>query len=279
VITLGHIAYANCFPVHGALLLGDVPFAGEVVHGDPRRLNRLLAAGRVQLAPCSSIEYARHSERYRVVPGLAIASRGPVRSILLASRGAPEGLGRCDVGLPTASASSTCLAEILLVRRFGAEPAFGWFDQAHEDPLERFDAALFIGDVALRRRLDEPRDLFWTDLGEAWTSWTGLPFVYALWQVHAVPALRADVAVAVRAVLRSRALGLADLDRLATRYPEPFPLGLEALSGYWRELSYALGPAEREGLLAFYAMAVELGQLETSPPLRYLREAPEPVSV
>ncbi|HEY7461450.1 MAG TPA: menaquinone biosynthesis protein [Gemmatimonadota bacterium] len=267
MLALGHIAYANCFPVHGPLLLGDVPFGGEVVTGDPGLLNRLLATGRVQVAPCSSIEYARHYPRYRLLPDLSISSRGEVRSILLTATRAPEDLGRCRVGLPTASASSACLAEILLRRRWGAEPELVWFEQLQEEPLERCDAALYIGDAALRLRRERP-DLVWTDLGSVWTEWTGLPFVYALWQVHAPPALAEDVAACARAVAESKAAGLDDLDGLARRYPDPFPLSTSELAAYWRALDYGLGAEVREGLRAFYALAVEIGRLERVPPLQ-----------
>ena len=277
VIALGHIVYANCFPVHGPLLLGDVAFDGEIVAGEPGHLNRLLATGRVQLAPCSSIEYARRYPRYRIVADLAIASQGEARSILLAARVRPEELGSCQVGLPTASASSSCLAEILLTRRFHAEPRFGGFDQLREDPLDRFDAALFIGDVALRLRRERD-DLCWTDLGYVWTSWTGLPFVYALWQVHAAPALEEDVAACARALFESRGRGLEDLEALAARYPDPFPEGLAALPEYWRGLGYELDAQAREGLLAFYELAVDIGRLEQVPRLRFLNgvSAPAP---
>jgi chorismate dehydratase len=275
MITLGHIAYANCFPVHGPLLLGDVAFAGEIVTGEPSRLNRLLAAGRVQVAPCSSIEYARHYPRYRILPDLAIASRGEARSILLASPLELERLGRCRVGFPTASASSTCLAEILLARRYEVEAEFGWFDQVDEDPFGRFDAALFIGDVALARRRERD-DLVWTDLGWVWTEWTGLPFVYALWQVHAAPGLDGDVASCALTLVDSKERGLADLDALAARYGSPCPLGRAELAGYWRGLEYGLPEDVREGLIAFYTMAVEIGQLERVPPLRFMGEIVEP---
>ena len=273
MIALGHIPYANCFPVHGGLLLGDVPFEGEVLSGEPTRLNRLLAAGRVQLAPCSSIEYARNFPRYRIVPDLAIASRGPVGSILLGSSREPERLEKCRVGLPTASATSTCLVEILLARLYRADAEFGWFDQLAEDPFERFDAALVIGDVAIRLRR-EREDLVWTDLGETWTSWTGLPFVFALWQVHAAPGLHGAVAACVASLLESRARGLADLDGLARRYPDSFPLGRDRLAEYWSGLDYGLEPDVREGLVAFYAMAAEAGQLARVPPLRFFGALP-----
>lgn len=271
MITLGHIPYANCFPVHGPLLLGDVPFDGEVVSGEPSLLNRLLATGRVQVAPCSSIEYARHHPQYRILPDLAIASAGNVRSILLAGTREPEHLHKCRVGLPTASASSTCLAEILLTKRYGVDAEFGWFDQSSEDPFDRFDAALFIGDLALDLR-QRREDLVWTDLGGAWTAWTGLPFVYALWQVHAAPELEEDVATCGRALLESKARGLEDLEGLAERYPEPFPPGRTELPDYWRGLRYDLGEDIRQGLVAFYTMAVEMGQLEAVPPLDFFGE-------
>ncbi len=277
MIALGHISYANCFPVHGPLLMGDVPFAGEIVTGDPAKLNRLLAMGRVQIAPCSSIEYARNYPRYRVLPDLAIASRGDVRSILLAGPRNPEDLGRCRVGFPTASASSSCLAEILLLRRYRALPELGSFDQLEEDPFERFDAALFIGDVALALRKERP-DLVWTDLGGAWTEWTGLPFVYALWQVHAPAALDDDVAACARALSESKAAGLADLDGLARRYSGPFPASRSGLADYWRGLEYGLDAEVREGLRKFFEMAVELGRLRAAPALQFLGEIAAPAS-
>lgn len=276
VIALGHIAYANCFPVHGPILLGDVPFDGEIVRGEPARLNRLLAAARVQVAPCSSIEYARNAGRYRVVPGLAIASRGDVRSILLASRVPPAELGTCRVALPTASASSSVLAEILLRERWSAQPETTAFDQAVDDPLATFDAALFIGDVALKRRRESPPGVHWTDLGGAWTDWTGLPFVYALWQVHAAPALDEAVAAAAAILLRARLAGLADLDALAQRYPDEFPPGRDALPGYWRSLSYTLDDESRRGLRAFFELAVRIGAAREAPPLRYLKLSASP---
>jgi chorismate dehydratase len=278
MIALGHISYANCFPIHGPLLLGDVPFGGEVVSGEPARLNRLLATGRVQVAPCSSIEYARNHPRYRVLPDLAIASRGDVRSILLGGSRDPEELGRCRVGIPTASASSTCLAEILLLRRYGAAPELGWFDQLEEDPFGRFDAALFIGDIALATRKERP-DLVWTDLGAAWTEWTGLPFVYALWQVHAPAALDEDLLACARALAESKAMGLADLEGLARRYPGSFPLSRAGLADYWRGLEYGLDAEAREGLRTFFEMAVELGRLRSAPPLQFLGEVAAPASL
>ena len=90
MLRLGHIVYSNCFPVHARLV--DAPRAGDParVEGIPSRLNALLERGEIDVAPCSSIEFARYGGRYRVLPDLVIGSRGPVRSIRLLSDRAPS---------------------------------------------------------------------------------------------------------------------------------------------------------------------------------------------
>jgi chorismate dehydratase len=274
---LSHISYANCWPVHGPLILGDVTFPGEIVPGDPGRLNRLLAAGRVQIAPCSSIEYARHAPRYRILPGFGIASRGPARSILLATRRPPAELDGCAVGLPTASASSAVLLEVLLADRDHVSPRYAWFDQVGEDPFPRHEAALFIGDVALQRRAAGETGLEWIDLGEAWTDWTGLPFVYALWQVHATSTLEGEIRRAAEALATSRAAAAGDLGALAARYPQPFPGGPHGLVEYWSELRYDLDDDDVAGLREFYRLASARNRIARAPALRYLAAA-APVS-
>ncbi|MFQ5747799.1 MAG: menaquinone biosynthesis protein, partial [Gemmatimonadota bacterium] len=183
MIRLGHIAFSNCYPIHASVLGDDRPDWLSVIGGPPNELNELLAEGRLDVAPCSSVELARHPGAYRALSGLCIGSDGPVESIILVSRAPLRELGGETVALPTASATSRLLARLLLARA-GAEPGWIDFDQGSEDPVlgGRAAAALFIGDAALRRPTD-PADLTY-DLGHEWTSWTGLPFVYALWQVR-----------------------------------------------------------------------------------------------
>src|SRR5690606_3269823 len=85
MIRLGHIEYSNCVPVH-ALLLERGAEGVELVRDIPSRLNAALARGDIDVAPCSSIEYARHADEYSILPGHAIGSAGAVQSILLESR-------------------------------------------------------------------------------------------------------------------------------------------------------------------------------------------------
>src|SRR5687768_4602767 len=128
MLRIGHIDYSNCIPVHAALL-HEPPPGVEVVHGTPAELNRALAAGQIDVAPCSSIEFALHAEEYRLLPGLVIGSNGPVKSILLEITRDFSNLSGAPVAVPTASATSVVLLRILLQIRFGVQPRFEWFDQ------------------------------------------------------------------------------------------------------------------------------------------------------
>jgi chorismate dehydratase len=268
-VRLGHITYSNCFPVHARLL--DAPRSGDprLVEGIPSHLNRLLERGEIDVSPSSSIEFARHADRYRIMPDLVIGSRGAVRSILFLSRRDPRSLDGAEVAIPSASATSVVLLRILLRLRYGVEPSFRWFDQAHEDPFASgSSAALFIGDVALRPDLhpDLPVRL---DLGEEWMEHTGLPFAFAVWQAgeHADPGALRELH---RLLLESRSYGLENLRTLADRHRERFGFPARMLAEYWGALRYQLDAEMLRGLEEFYRQAVEIGELEAVPVMRWL---------
>lgn len=268
VLRLGHIIYSNCFPVHARLL--DRPEEGDplLVQGVPSLLNGMLERGDIDVAPCSSIEYARNADRYRILPELVIGSRGPVRSILLLSDRAPTELEGCTVALPTASATSVVLLKILLRVRWGVSPSFVWFDQAREDPFARgASAALFIGDVALRAGL-HPGAAVRLDLGAEWWEETGLPFAFAVWQVGG--AEEAGLRRLYAALLESRSYGAEHRDHLAVRHAARFGLPADLLATYWEDLSYELDPSMQEGLRAFYRLAAEIGEIPAAPELRWV---------
>jgi len=267
-IRLGHIVYSNCFPVHARLL--DAPREGDprIVEGIPSHLNRLLERGVIDVAPCSSIEFARHADTYRVLPDLVIGAHGPVRSILFVSRTAPERLGTGTVALPTASATSVVLLKILLRERWAVTPEFIWFDQARDDPFAGgATAALFIGDVALRPDL-HPELALRFDLGAEWLAHTGLPFAFAVWQARDVVV---PVASRLRALLvESREYGTLNRADLARRYARRFGFEPAMLDAYWRDLRYELDSPMRDGLLAFYRMAAAIGEIPAVPELRWV---------
>lgn len=285
MLRLGHISFSNCVPIHALLLERGLPPGSsspraarvewgaldiELRFGIPSALNAELAAGTIDVAPSSSIEYARHADRYRLLPALAIGSTGPVGSILLESDRAPEALDGQEVALPTASATSVVLLRLLLERRLGIRPRYRWFEQSDgADPVrEGAAAALWIGDVALRRGERSARAFL--DLGAAWSEWTGLPFAYAVWQTSAGPAKDEELRMLHGALLESRAYFEANLEELARRYAPRHGLEPRRLARYWRTLEYALDERLEQGLLHFFRLAAELGEAPAVPALRWV---------
>ena len=267
-LRLGHITYSNCFPVHARVIDCGAPEGVEVVEGVPSHLNGLLERGEIDVAPSSSIEYARHADRYRILPDLVIGSRGPVRSILFLSRRHPSELAAATVAMPTASATSVVLLKILLEKRWGVKPRTVWFDQARDDPFAGgAEAALFIGDVALRGDL-HPHLPFRYDLGAEWWEETGLPFAFAVWQ--AAGGSSAQLRALHRALVESRAWGLAERTRLAAKYAAHFGFAPEFLDAYWAGLSFDLDGAMVEGLRTYYRLAAEIGEIPAAPELRWV---------
>jgi chorismate dehydratase len=273
MLTLGHIDYSNCLPVH-AQLLEATPGDLRIMQGSPGELNRALALGTIDVAPCSSIEYARHADRYRVFPGLVIGSRGPVGSIRLESTRPLEQLGRCSVAVPTASASSVVLLRILLERRYRSSADLEWFTQeSGEDPITQgAAAALWIGDQALQRPIHAGRRVY--DLGQQWTAWTGLPFAFALWQTCLGPERDDELRVLAARLHESLRASLARPHDLAARFARRFGLPPDQLADYWTGLHYTLDDAVLRGLLHFYQLARELGEIATVPVLRWLSTGP-----
>ena len=259
MIRLGHIEYSNCFPLHAGLLECAVPDV-EIVPGTPSALNRALAAGEIDIAPASSIEYARHAGRYRVLPDFVIGSRGPVHSILLESICPIEELVNARVAIPTASATSVVLLKILLRLKYNVSTRFEWFTQ--EDGYDPFQsgaaAALWIGDIALRRSFTAARLIY--DLGSEWTEWTKLPFAFALWQTTVSPDREHELEPLIASFDESRARFRDHHAELAAHYATAFGVLPQRLARYWKTLRYDFDAEMEAGLLHFYRLAAALGE-------------------
>ena len=103
MLKLGHIVYSNCFPPHAGIVTKQTAFPFTLVEGVPTELNRLLYEGGVDVSPSSSIEYAVNPGRYLLLPGLSIAARKNVMSIILQSRVPLDELDKKIVALTTAA--------------------------------------------------------------------------------------------------------------------------------------------------------------------------------
>ena len=121
---IGRIPYINCYPVYGAIDRGIVTLDAELVDGVPTDLNRRMGAGELDISVVSAVEYARDSERYLLLPDLAISCDGPVRSVMLFSRRPAAELGSRSVIVSRSSMTSVALLELLFENVWHARPRF-----------------------------------------------------------------------------------------------------------------------------------------------------------
>lgn len=254
-VRLGVVSYLNAMPlVQG--LEGDPRFT--LVRDVPSRVAEMLHAGEVDLGMIPSVEYVAGD--YAIVPGVAIASRGPVRSVNLYHPRPLADIRR--VALDGSSRTSVALAKILLRERLGRDPEYVTLRPPVEAMLAAADAALVIGDPALYFQGHVQR----VDLGEEWTARTGLPFVFAFW---AGPPGVVDPAGVARLQQALRA-GQAAFTQIAAQYNGlGAGRGPESEAYLRRNIVYDLGEAELGGLREFYRRAHALGLIDRVPELRF----------
>jgi chorismate dehydratase len=262
MIRLGAVSYLNTRPlVHGleesslARRSGDAAKAARfTIRFDvPARCAELLHANEVDLGLIPSIEYAGHD--YRIVPGVSIASDGPVASVAIFSKVPREDIR--SIALDTSSRTSVALLRVLCARWFDIEPRLISMPPDFGRMLAECDAALVIGDNALFAD-HEALGLEKVDLGEEWIGMTGLPFVYAFWAGRPGVVNAGDIA----ALQAARDKGLTATAAIGRELFADSPDKAARADLYLREnVKYALGEPEIAGLQRFYGLAAEVGVL------------------
>ncbi len=274
VLRIGEIRYSNCTPIYQTLKGRFDCSRYEFVPGDPAELNALLARGEIDVSSSSSIEYARHWREYLVIPGVSVSSNGKVGSILLFSKRPIEGLGGEKVAVSKASATSVVLLKALFKARCGIQANLVPRRPELSCMLDGCEAALLIGDEALRERKapGDARGLHVYDLGQMWRELTGLPFVFALWMVREDSAARLKGLVRgfARDLIAAKFLAARSYRKIAEEAPEVSWMGVHGLVSYWNLMSYDLGGEHLMGLKEFFGMAHGLGEAGERPEIRFL---------
>ncbi len=262
---VGHIQFLNCLPIYWGLMRSGALLDFDLHKDTPDQLNAALVAGDLDVGPISLVEYLRHADKLLLLPDLAVGSDGPVLSVNLVSTKPLAEVRK--VALGSTSRTGVLLAQMLLAERYGVEPEFFRCPPDLTEMLLEADAAVVIGDVALRALYEAPaRGLTVTDLGQAWREWSGLPMVFAVWAVRREfaethPGQVKDVH---EAFLRSRDLCLDELDEAAEAAARWETFDAATLASYFRALDFSLGERQIEGVREFAARAAAAGQ---APPL------------
>jgi predicted solute-binding protein len=250
---VGSVPYLNARPlIYG---LGD-----RVSLCVPSKLADGMARGEYDAGLVPIAEVLRH-DRYDLVDGIAIASKGAVYSVFLTHRVPVSSITR--VAVDTASRTSAWLVRVILKFGYGAEPEF--YPLSGSAKLGDHEAMMLIGDVAIEYRLRDGEYPV-MDLGEEWLRLTGLPFVYAAW------ALQRDTGASRQGLVaelhRAKREGLARLEEVVQSSEEATPVfRREYLTRY---VQFDLGGAEKAALRKFQEYLKKMGLVERCHDLRYV---------
>ncbi len=244
------VSYLNTTPLVWGMLHGPQRDLFELEFAIPAVCADRLASRAADIGIVPSFELTRQD--LEIIPGTGIACHGPVRSILLiSSRPAAE---IRTLAADSSSRTSVELARVILARKFGAHPEIVRQAPNLDAMLQAADAALIIGDPALR--IDPARLPYHAyDLGAEWVEMTGLPMVFAVWAAR--PGLAtAELAQTFR---DSCTYGRERLDAIVASEAPRREFAPELVREYLtRHIVHELSARDYEGMELFLSYAREL---------------------
>ena len=285
-IRISGVQYLNTAPLVWGFTHGPLAGKYDLSFTLPSQCAEQLARGEADVAIIPAIECQRIPGLV-VLPGMAIASKHAVRSLLIVSRAPIEEVQR--LALDTSSRTTAAMVRLIAAgwwARRGARIGFSSAAPDLETMLTECDAALIIGDPALRlaERHDAGEQLlvgkktrfFLYDVISEWRAWTGCPGVLALWAARrdvVTPELVADFAA-------SKEYGLEHIPEIAANAAATLGLPQAHLEDYLREnIDYSLDDENRAGLELFFEKAAEAGIVPLNQPLEYAGVALPPYVV
>jgi len=232
----------------------------------PARSAELLLQDRVDAALVPVIAY-QMIDGVRLIPDVCVGARARVRSVCLVTKGVDLKDVR-TVSLDTSSRTSVALTKIIFREFLGFEPEWKVSRPDIDAMLTDSDAALLIGDPALRlsadSRLQTPDSgLKYYDLAELWKHHTGLGFVFAMWMTR-----REKVAIDFAS---ARDEGIAHIDEIIANYETDIHLGRDEMRQYLSEnISYSIDDSMKKGMELYFNLAAQHGLIERSRELQFL---------
>ncbi|MFF8314135.1 menaquinone biosynthetic enzyme MqnA/MqnD family protein [Streptomyces lydicus] len=252
---VGHIQFLNCLPLYWGLARTGTLLDLDLSKDTPEKLSEQLVRGELDIAPVTLVEFLRAADDLVAFPDLAVGCDGPVMSCVIVSQKPLDQLDGARVALGSTSRTSVRLAQLLLAEKIGVRPEYYTCPPDLGLMMQEADAAVLIGDAALRANLhDGPRlGLEVHDLGQMWKEWTGLPFVFAVWAARRDYLEREPRVVRKvhEAFLASRDLSLEEVSKVAEQAARWETFDEPVLERYFTTLDFRFGADQLRGVTEF----------------------------
>ena len=292
------VQYLNTAPLVYGFTHGPLRGKYELSFTVPSQCAEALRTGAADVAIIPAIEYQRivsGGVDLAVLSDLAIASKERVRSLLLVSK-TPIAKAK-SVALDRSSRSTQALVKILCARHWGIAPEFTEAEPELASMLREHDAALLIGDVALRIAIAAERKLAhvprseWVtsadeiglagaekvyiyDVVKEWWHLTELPAVLAVWAGRAevvTPEVAADF-------LSSRDFGVEHIPEICAEAAASMELPENELRLYLeKNINYTLDAENLRGLERFWMWSSSQGLIGPMAPVTIAAGPKSPV--
>jgi chorismate dehydratase len=265
ILKFGLHDFLNAQPLLIPLREKEQQLGVTIVTGSPADLAAQLKSEELDLAMIPSIEYLKDPEKYRLLPGIAVASRGPVGTVLFVSHVPLKEVQ--SVALDARSRTSATLLQVLFGETFPGNVFLETVDPDPEKMLKEHDAALIIGDPAFRLRSNFPNLEFY-DLSEQWFEQTGNTFVHAVVAVRNGIELDQEFLVTVQG---AKEKGMSQIESIAQAESEKMGIAFETCLDYLStKIIYDLGKEELIGLQHFLDVCFERGFLDRNEMIRFV---------
>ncbi len=251
-VRLGMVNYINTAPIYEAWKRTVDDDRIQVIEKPPTVLNRMLAAGQIDLGFVSSYEYCARPSRYRILRDLSISSTGPVGSVFLFSQHPLEDLNQMLVLLSNQSETSVSLVKIILEEFHKVQPQY-ISGEVKGEMSSICQAVMAIGDDALRLASKNVY-AYQFDLGEIWYEHTGLPFVFSICAIREEfcqvnPAFATKIQ---EMLLACRVQGRQEIENICRLVAPRIPMDCESCLNYLAGLEYDLDDTKVKALEKFF---------------------------
>jgi len=290
------VQYLNTAPLVWGFTSGPLRGKYDLSFTVPSQCAEQLRTGQADVAIIPAIEYQRIDDLV-ILPDMAIASKQQVRSLLIIAKKPIDQVK--SFALDGSSRSTQTLTRILCAEKWKIAPQFFEVPPDLGAMLNQTDAALLIGDPALRIAVAIEKDARPGTQGQAvcqaatlgitsseffyvydvvgeWRNLTGLPAVLALWASRreiATPELTADF-------LASRDFGLSRITEICFAAARELELSQRTLESYLRHnIDYSLDEENRRGLELYFTYAAKYGLIPPAKALEYAAAKVEAVKL